>query len=196
MLGFKTSIGLTFLLLTLHFNNSYQWDRKRCFVDCRFAQTDVSQPNLKNLESSIKCNKEFLQRGRDLNGFQRTCQNVQRTESTFSNHNRYIMASIPTPIQYTIERTILDPQPLQDGWDRAVKIARKCTQISTGLAGLVGTWLGVGQSPRSSFKHIGWLKARRVSDVTDDFTVWSLSALKCTLCFCVNPFFSCDSKCC
>jgi hypothetical protein len=182
------SIGLTLLLLTLQFNNSYQWDRKHVFADCRFAQPDASQLSVKNPESSLKCrivDNEVLQRGRNQIGYQRNTQNLPQAESaataTFPKHNRYIMASIPTPIQYTIERTILDPQPLQDGWDRAVQIARKCTQISTGLVGLVGTWLGVGQSPRSSFKQIGWLKARRVSDVTDDFTVRRFKALLCTL---------------
>ncbi len=187
MLGFKTtwSKGLTLLLLTLYFNKSYQWDRKHVFADCRFAQTEASDLNFKNFESSLKrkiLENEIFQRGRNQIRFQqKRCQNLrQRAETaTFPSQNRHIMASIPTPIQYTIERTILDPRPLQDGWDRAVKIAGKCSQISTGLVGLVGTWLGVGQSPRSSFKHIGWLKARRVSDVTDDFTVRRFIALKC-----------------
>ena len=84
-----------------------------------------------------------------------------------------ILASIqpPTPLQYALERTFGEPQLLVDAWDRITGIAGRCTQISAGLAVMFGTWLGVGQSPRSSSQHIGWLKARRVTDVTDDFTV-------------------------
>jgi hypothetical protein len=83
------------------------------------------------------------------------------------------LASVPTPspLQYFFDRTVGDPQPFLDGWGRVTHIASRCTQISGGLAVMFGTWLGVGQSPRSSTQHIGWLKARRVRDVTDDFTV-------------------------
>jgi hypothetical protein len=177
MLSFRlSSTGSILLLLILQFNISYQWrwDRKQVFADYRFAQTD-DQLKIKSPEASIRCRvvDDDVCRRNQIETNQNLKQHMrQKPEmATFLNHNRYTMASIPTPIQYAIERTILDPQPLQDGWDRVVKISSRASQISTGLVGLVGTWLGVGQSPRSSFKQIGWLKARRVSDVTDDFTV-------------------------